>query len=475
MPTYVQTSRYGGEVTHYIPPGHLDRIRFEYPYSDSIRFTDMRNWVDVLGLPEPPTINSRAAFNTWMDTLPLLGRRQLQWQMCLHHSSIADAGINDLTMATEPESIRCYHCSAWRPETAYDRPLVIRTGVRVCDRCASNSFYCEPCAEWTFDSSDCASCSPWDGNLDSDDDDDEPHEYQRWCDCYACQQYRDYGRNNGDEPRGILSYSYKPTPRFHGDGPVYLGPEIELEFGGNSYSVYEKLQQIAYSVNDAIGNLGYVKSDGSLDSGMEIVTHPMSYDYAIDNFPWPMLAELKKQGMQASSRTGVHIHVSRAGFSNPSHVFRWHQFIHHNAAMVQKIAGRGSVGYSKYDADQARKSAKFVAKGYPVTYVPSGKPVPRRRTVDNFNRDANQKVGHVDRYLAINVLNEHTFELRIFQSTTNADVLKSYFALADASVEYTRQLDFGKISKDKGWSWAKFAEWLALPAQAKYAPLRDRL
>ena len=127
MPTYVQTSRYGGEVQHYIPPGQLDRIRFEYPYSDSIRFTDVRLMARELELPEPPAVNSRAAINAWLDELPLLGRRQLQWQMCLRHSSITDAGIDDPAMATEPESVRCYHCLAWRPETSYDRALAIRS------------------------------------------------------------------------------------------------------------------------------------------------------------------------------------------------------------------------------------------------------------------------------------------------------------------------------------------------------------
>lgn len=66
------------------------------------------------------------------------------------------------------------------------------------------------------------------------------------------------------------SYSYKPAPRFFGDGPVYLGVELEVE--APSYEA----KQAGLAAEDRPGWC-YAKRDGSLSStGWEMVTHPIS-------------------------------------------------------------------------------------------------------------------------------------------------------------------------------------------------------
>lgn len=60
----------------------------------------------------------------------------------------------------------------------------------------------------------------------------------------------------------------------------------------------------------------YIKCDGSLDDGMEIVTHPMSLDYHLEKFCWDALtARAIKLGYRShqTSTCGLHVHVSRDG------------------------------------------------------------------------------------------------------------------------------------------------------------------
>ena len=113
----------------------------------------------------------------------------------------------------------------------------------------------------------------------------------------------------------IHDYSYKPRPFFHGDGPLFLGLELEVATPSHDRSY-------AWTAHRWLGSLGYLKSDSSIDVGFEIVTHPMSYLWAIHHFPWEMLPELAETGCRATQQTGLHVHLSRDGFTGPLHVYR---------------------------------------------------------------------------------------------------------------------------------------------------------
>ena len=72
------------------------------------------------------------------------------------------------------------------------------------------------------------------------------------CDCGDC---------SGDTLSDLVyDYDYKPTPIFHGSGPLFLGPEIEVE-------VPEILtEECAAIAQSHLGKLGYLKADSSLSS-----------------------------------------------------------------------------------------------------------------------------------------------------------------------------------------------------------------
>lgn len=100
-------------------------------------------------------------------------------------------------------------------------------------------------------------------------------------DAYELHGY-DYCRNcynercEDDEGEYIHEYGYKPDPIFYGDGKRFMGVELEIDKGGKSSTNAEQLYDIANHYEERI----YIKSDGSLNDGMEIVTHFSSFGYA---------------------------------------------------------------------------------------------------------------------------------------------------------------------------------------------------
>jgi hypothetical protein len=302
------------------------------------------------------------------------------------------------------DCVTCARCG--HPELAEDATRTLR-GSTICQDCLDHSYWrCETCDGWNRDGDNCAN-----GCCQDD------------CDCDDCTS-SDFG--------GLVhTASYKPEPHFRGTGPLYLGPEIEIEtpYDGN---------ECARIAESFLGQLGYLKEDGSLDDGFEIVTHPMSYEWAMAHFPWQMLTELDQLGCETPSNTGIHVHVSRAAFATPCHAYRWMKFIYRNEAQVTTLARRSSPGYAAF-TDDDRRAVKHYAKG---------------------------EIG--SRYRAINTQNVDTFELRIFASSLKPREVQAALGFAAASVEYTRDLTVRQIT-DGAWTWPAFVTWLS--ERPAYTPL----
>ena len=100
---------------------------------------------------------------------------------------------------------------------------------------------------------------------------------------------------------------------FHGKGLRHFGVELEIDDGGTVNSNAEKLLDIA---NKDAENL-YIKTDGSLDEGLELVTHPMTLDYHLNEMPWAEVLR-KARSMNylshAAGTCGLHVHISRLAF-----------------------------------------------------------------------------------------------------------------------------------------------------------------
>ena len=346
--------------------------------------------------------------------------------------------------------------------TEYDS-LVCDDCVQICQRCDSvgstndsfntvdgNDIWCEDCidrrAYW------CERCEGY--NSDTSYYISDRGEY--WCTgcsdscaywCEDCDEYNADGCDRcSDEPtsndgiRLIHDYSYRPDAIFHStknDERLFFGIEIEVEARDDLRASADYAHQLESM------DLAYLKHDGSLNNGFEIVTHPMSHDFfknEAGDFFAVMEGLRSQQGIRVKSwdtRTcGLHIHISRTGFNGGAHMHRFLNLVYTNPDFYSTLAGRTS--------DQWAKFTDIIQKEY-VRDV-NGDRVPTEdrygyqiKTTRQFKHklDTNR---NSDRYSAVNTLNRETLEMRIFRGSVNGDTIKSQLDLAHASVEYTRNL-----------------------------------
>ena len=116
-----------------------------------------------------------------------------------------------------------------------------------------------------------------------------------------------------DSDYEIEGYDYKPEPIFYGDSYMYFGVELEVDKGGKDGENACTLKDIANHRHEHI----YIKSDGSLNDGFEIVSHPMTLDYHMNEMDWEsILHEAVNMGYcsHQTDTCGLHIHVNRDTF-----------------------------------------------------------------------------------------------------------------------------------------------------------------
>jgi hypothetical protein len=253
--------------------------------------------------------------------------------------------------------------------------------------------------------------------------------------CEECDNYYvndcGYNHESEDDSRTIHDYSYRPDPIFHSSEEeqtrLYFGIEIETEVRGGNYS--ERRVAAEYAVRLEHEGLAYLKSDGSLECGFEIVTHPLSHSYFMNDasFLWNTIGTLKDryEMMAWGTKTcGLHIHISRNGFSGGSHQHRFLQLVYNNKDFYEVIAGRSSSHWAKFDDNvdphTGQKSLKH-----------------------KFDRHGS------DRYSAVNTNNRNTLEMRIFRGSLNTRFIKSCIDLAHASVEFTRVMSVPEVREHK--------------------------
>ena len=206
----------------------------------------------------------------------------------------------------------CTHCGAVHPRVN----LTWMGSAELCPECLQRyTVCCDCCGERIWMANDygthylhlCASCRADNyvtcencGALIPQEDAHYNDEDEAYCDsCYE----RGYGGT-------IHNYSYKPEPIFYGDGPLYLGVELEVdEAGKDNINAVQALR--AFNQENVYG---YVKSDGSLNDGFELVTHPCTLETHLQQVPWrETLEALRGMGYRshAPGTCGLHVHVGR--------------------------------------------------------------------------------------------------------------------------------------------------------------------
>ena len=211
----------------------------------------------------------------------------------------------------------------------------------------------------------------------------------------------------------IHEYSYTPDLVFHGKGLRHFGVELEIDDGGTVNSNAQKLLDIA---NKDAENL-YIKTDGSLDEGLELVTHPMTLEYHLNEMPWAeVLRKAQSMGYlsHAAGTCGLHVHISRLAFG---------------------------CTYEQQEAAIARL-LYFVEKFW------------------------NSCAG---RYTAVNLTNADTVEIRMFRGTLKLNTLKATLQMVNHLVEVAVSMSDTAVQE---LSWFDFLDDINEPELIQY--LKER-
>lgn len=258
-----------------------------------------------------------------------------------------------------------------------------------------------------------------------------------------------------EAPFQINNYTFKPPADFKGrtENGLFFGIENEievlpdLELTRFTRHVYEA----ACGVTGA-NNLLYFKQDGTLRHGVEIVSHPMSFNYFDKNFPYAIFDVLQREGRNWYGRPkdyncGLHVHMSREAFGRPVinavygtklapayHLYKFVQFIYSFPGIVQFVAGREGAVL------RGMEMCSYNKRLYGARGAWDAKVKDMVLSTDAFLKDlAKGKSTHPDRHMAVNLQNKNTIEMRMFRATTNPRRLRAVVQFCDALFYYTKK------------------------------------
>ena len=245
-----------------------------------------------------------------------------------------------------------------------------------------------------------------------------------------------------DKDQSIHHYYYKPKAVFHGEGPRFFGVELEIDGAGERASHALVLLNIA----NRNGDCAYIKHDGSLDDGLEIVTHPMSLEYHLREMPWEALCRKAVSLGYLSHRTstcGLHIHVSRSAFgeteaAQEAAIARVLYFFERHWEELLKFSRRTPRQLERWAArygykEQPMEILDFAKKGY-----------------------------HGGRYTCVNLQNADTVEFRMFRGTLKPNTIFAALELLDQLCDMAVSLSDGEL---KAVPWTSFVS--GIPAERR--------
>ena len=321
---------------------------------------------------------------------------------------------------TDNDYVICEVCGKHHPFDevhAVIRSWGARTPEYICEGCLEDScefFWCEDCQEWysTNHKDECRThcgrticyscyeesyktCEDCGGVFHEDEgewDDSENYWY-----CNSC----------GSKRKVIRGYYYKPSPIFKSKHDTFyvsksikelvFGVENEIDKGDNPLDTASEICAISEDV--------YIKHDGSLEeNGMEIVTHPCTLEYHMEDLGWDKICKAALQNGYTShdARTcGLHVHVGRNQLSDNS--IETMDII----AKIILLVDRHWEPIVKFSRRTERQLENW-AKRPEINYL-------GQTERELINEALNTK--NDGRYQAVNLQNYETIEFRIFNGT----------------------------------------------------------
>ena len=228
-------------------------------------------------------------------------------------------------------------------------------------------------------------------------------------DVLDCDDYGDYYcencyRPNGHDARVRCYHEHKGHFDFYKlqneKNPYYIGFELEMEHKNNDTSNEEEALDILQRLNVVF------EEDGSLDeSGVEVISHPQSYNYIMKNKDKMKQAfeEVVKLGYIShnSSNCGLHFHFTRPK-NDVYTIKRIWLILETFKNEIQQITRRnGDSHWCHWISDETSQKIRALDTNY----------------INNKKDNG--------RYHALNNTNEKTIEFRIFKGTLNFETFMS--------------------------------------------------
>lgn len=303
----------------------------------------------------------------------------------------------------------CYACSN---EDWLDDGNSNGWGEMYCERCFYDRYtYCNDCGEVVAQ------------------DDAHYDEYESYCD-------------NCWDGEAVMSWNHTPMWNFW-ELPEqalqqfvpYFGLEVETSHKDSARMIvdwYQKECQLDSSFQDLV----FVKDDSTVTRGYEIVTHPMTFEWANANFPWQAFDRLIEAGAYDTHPScGGHVHINKDSFTN-AHMWKFLQFHWRMSDFAKIMGGRNSDQWGSFGKDfqDQRRRSKAIAMMKNDTYS--------------------------QRYSALNLIPTHTVELRYPAGGSSATLVRKNLQLAHSIWTFTKELDSKLVAKgildDSGY----FLWWL---------------
>ena len=231
--------------------------------------------------------------------------------------------------------------------------------------------------------------------------------------------------------RSIHSYFYKPSPSFFQneteDTDKFFGVELEVMDGGESNSN-------ARTVCDGQEEL-YAKHDGSLTHGMELVSHPCSVSWHLNNLWGTVLSRLSSLGYRARSGSGIHVHVSKKYWEDNGGIEKIANliaFCDTNREALRIYANRTSDMFNRWT--HRYLSPQHTKRAIQAKLNDYDDP---NAAMESLYHDYYDSSEH---YCIVNLCNSATVEIRAFASTLRVSRMHSIIQFVDVLTELSTEV-----------------------------------
>jgi hypothetical protein len=325
-----------------------------------------------------------------------------------------------------------YKCNICKKMGSYDELTSLYFDELICLKCASVFDYCLTCSRksnwysnegYKYKGITCLICYYCSSNF-----------FKQCSNCHYFSTFKigvdDYCDFCYLESVSVKNNWYKP--QFldfisHNDDntKLFLGIELEIELVSNMTSSevgYERNYVYKRSIiaKEIMKNFPmlYVKHDGSLRCGIEIVSSPMTYNFIIkeEETFLKLFDYTKSINLKARATCGMHIHLSRCSFTQ-AHLLKFIKIVNENFEFIRTFTRRTRSSLQRF-ADVRQKNYKDI--------------------ISSLRQNISRK------YSSVNFGNKDTVELRIFKGVDKFDDFIRNIEFTKSLYDFTKKCTFSE-------------------------------